>query len=67
MGLGLSIARDLALAHGGRLEVESPPGGGSRFTVWIPVDMRSMAWITRIRFVTKVTFRIRSDCAKINT
>ena len=37
MGLGLSIARDLALAHGGRLEVESQPGGGSSFTVWIPV------------------------------
>ena len=42
MGLGLSIARDLALAHGGRLEVESPPGGGSRFTVWIPVDIADM-------------------------
>jgi signal transduction histidine kinase len=42
MGLGLSIARDLALAHGGRLEVESPPGGGSRFTVWIPVDVADM-------------------------
>jgi len=38
MGLGLSIARDLALAHGGRLEVESQPGGGSRFTVWMPVN-----------------------------
>jgi two-component system, OmpR family, sensor histidine kinase BaeS len=37
MGLGLSIARDLALAHGGRLEVESQPGAGSRFTAWIPV------------------------------
>ena len=37
MGLGLSIARDLALAHGGRLEVESQPGVGSQFTVWIPV------------------------------
>jgi two-component system sensor histidine kinase BaeS len=42
MGLGLSIARDLALAHGGRLEVESQPGGGSRFTVWIPVKVESI-------------------------
>jgi two-component system sensor histidine kinase BaeS len=41
MGLGLSIARDLALAHGGRLEVESQPGGGSQFTVWIPVNVES--------------------------
>jgi two-component system sensor histidine kinase BaeS len=36
MGLGLSIARDLVLAHGGRLEVESTPDKGSRFTIWLP-------------------------------
>jgi signal transduction histidine kinase len=37
MGLGLTIARDLLLAHGGRLEVESTPGQGSRFTMWVPL------------------------------
>lgn len=36
MGLGLSIARDLVTAHGGRLEVDSTPNAGSRFTVWLP-------------------------------
>ena len=36
MGLGLSIARDLVVAHGGRLEVDSTPGQGSHFTVWLP-------------------------------
>ncbi|MCB0197460.1 MAG: HAMP domain-containing histidine kinase, partial [Anaerolineae bacterium] len=36
MGLGLTIAQDLVVAHGGRLEVESEPDQGSRFTVWLP-------------------------------
>jgi signal transduction histidine kinase len=36
MGLGLTIARELATAHGGRLSVESEFGKGSTFTVSIP-------------------------------
>ena len=36
MGLGLSIARDLVSAHGGRLELESTPGFGSSFIVKLP-------------------------------
>jgi len=38
MGLGLSIARDLVAAHGGRVEVDSTPGRGSEFTLWIPLE-----------------------------
>jgi two-component system sensor histidine kinase BaeS len=37
MGLGLSIAHDLVDAHGGRLEVQSQPGLGSQFTIWLPL------------------------------
>ncbi|MAT41854.1 MAG: hypothetical protein CL609_05900 [Anaerolineaceae bacterium] len=37
MGLGLTIARDLVLAHNGRLTLNSTPGVGSRFTVCLPL------------------------------
>jgi signal transduction histidine kinase len=36
MGLGLGIARDLVIAHGGRLELNSQPGEGSQFSIHIP-------------------------------
>ena len=35
-GLGLSITRTLVQNYGGRLEVESTPGKGSRFTIRMP-------------------------------
>lgn len=38
-GLGLTIARQLTEAQGGAVTVESEEGGGTVFTVWLPVEI----------------------------
>jgi two-component system sensor histidine kinase FlrB len=36
-GLGLPIARQIAVAHGGSLTIESVPGDGTRVEVRLPL------------------------------
>jgi signal transduction histidine kinase len=40
-GLGLSIARDIVVAHGGKIEIDSAPGAGTAVKVTLPQGQNS--------------------------
>lgn len=40
VGLGLAISKTIVERHGGQIEVESQPGRGTTFYVFLPVDAR---------------------------
>jgi signal transduction histidine kinase len=43
LGLGLSLVKAIVEAHKGRVEVQSTPGEGTRFTLKIPVDPSNLS------------------------
>lgn len=38
-GIGLTLVRQAAMDHGGRVGLDSAPGEGSTFTVWLPPEV----------------------------
>jgi len=40
LGMGLAISRSIVEAHGGSIAVETAPGGGAAFTVFLPAARR---------------------------
>src|SRR5262249_42998104 len=37
-GLGLSISHNIVMGHGGRIDVDSTPGAGTRFRIYLPLS-----------------------------
>ena len=67
MGLGLSIARFIVEAHGGRIRVESDPGKGTVFHVSLPVHSRKQHSGRRARMTTSPLIHVVDDDESLRT
>ncbi len=48
-GLGLMIVQRIVQDHGGEMEVKSQPGGGTTFTIFLPLDERRIRLLKAYR------------------
>ncbi|MFN2225048.1 MAG: sensor histidine kinase, partial [Anaerolineae bacterium] len=46
-GLGLSVSLGIVQDHGGTMQVDSRPGEGATFVIWLPVEKQSEIVETR--------------------
>jgi two-component system NtrC family sensor kinase len=47
VGLGLTVAQSLVHAHGGRIEISSALGQGSKVMIMLPLELNDLSWSAR--------------------
>ena len=50
-GLGLAIVKWIAEMHDGQVQVESTPGLGSRFSLFLPLDPQTNGAVPELQFL----------------